>query len=82
MELRSFEEFRNEVMRQLKENESNWKSQAKIFEEYIANNDAENFIKSEYKWYKSPFHLKTVTLTSERYFNYSVSTAIWNIEMS
>lgn len=49
------------------------------FEEYIANNDAENFIKSEYKWYKSPFHLKTVTLTSERYFNYSVSTAIWNI---
>jgi hypothetical protein len=82
MQLRSLEEFRKEVLRRLKENESNWKAQAKTFEEYIKNNNAENFINYEYKWYKSPLHLKTVTLTPERYFNYSVSTAISNIEMS
>ena len=83
MELRSFEEFRNEVMQRLKENESNWKSQAKTFEEYIANNDAENYIKSGYKDYTSSYQIKPNShMTPDNYFNASVEPVIWNTEMS
>ena len=81
MQLRSFEEFRKEVLRRLKENESNWKSQAKTFKEYIANNDAENYIKSGYDGHYS-YYAQRTNLLPEKCFNSSVGATVWNIEMS
>ena len=83
MELKTFDEFRAEIIKRLKEKESNWKSQAKTFDFYIKDHDAEDYIKSGYKRYIDEDEIKQSShMTPENYFNATIAPIIMNIEWS